>query len=242
MPAPKAILSRLAAFNRRETLLKTGDKVLAAVSGGADSVCLAHFLSRERKHKRISATVVHLHHGLRGRAADRDAAFVHDLCADLDLPFVLELLPVRETAKKERRSLEDAGRKLRYAALGSLAKELGCVKIATGHHLDDQVETVFMHLLRGKSARGLGGIPPSRPLKKGSRIRLIRPLLALTRSETEKYCRAYGLKFRTDATNRSEAHTRNWIRRKVLPLLEKRNPGVRTNIAAIADDVRRSLS
>ncbi len=239
MAAPKALLSRLSSFNKEESLLRPGDRILAAVSGGADSVCLTHYLSRLVGKKKIAVFVAHFHHGLRS-AADKDAKFVHRLCEDLGLPFLMELLPVRKTAKDERRSLEDAGRKLRYAALGKIARKLRFNKIATGHHLDDQVETVLLHLLRGKSAKGLGGISPVRPLKKGSKLRLIRPLLALTRDEIFEYCSAYGLKFRTDASNRDEVHTRNWLRRKIVPLLEKRRPGFKRNVAAIADDVRTS--
>jgi len=237
MPVPKALLSRLASFNREESLLCNGDRVLAAVSGGADSVSLAHYLSRLVGQKKIAVFVAHFHHGLR-TAADRDAKFVHSLCESLGLPFLMESLPVRKTAKQERRSLEDAGRKLRYEALGRIAKDLHFNKVATGHHLDDQAETVLLHILRGKSAKGLSGISPVRPLKKGSRVQLIRPLLPLTRKEIEKYCASYGLKFKTDASNRSEEFTRNWVRRRVLPLLEKRQPGVRGNIAAIAKSVR----
>ena len=242
MPPPKALLSRLASFNRDERLLTPDIRVLAAVSGGADSVCLAHYLSRLAAGKKIAATVVHFHHGLRGKAADRDANFVRSLSAKLGLPFLMEALPVRETAAGERRSLEDAGRKLRYRALERIARKLGCGAVATGHHLDDQVETVLLHLLRGKSAKGLGGIAPVRPLKKGSRIRLIRPLLALTRDEILTYCGSYRLRYRTDASNRDEAHTRNWLRRRVLPLLERRRPGFKRGVAAIAADAREKFS
>jgi len=237
MPIPKALLSRLASFNHEEGLLRSGDRVLVAVSGGADSVCLAHYLTRLVGQKKIAASIVHFHHGLRAEA-DRDAKFVQKLCDTLNLPFLKESLPVRGTAKKERRSLEDAGRKLRYQALNRIARKLRFNKIATGHHQDDQVETVLLHLLRGKSAKGLGGITPSRPISKGSRIKLVRPLLALTREEIESYCAAYGLKFRTDASNKSEEFTRNWVRRKIVPLLAKRQPGVRGNIAAISKDIR----
>ncbi|MFH1726229.1 MAG: tRNA lysidine(34) synthetase TilS [Elusimicrobiota bacterium] len=245
-PAPKRLLSRLAAFDRAEGLLSRGDRVLVAVSGGPDSVCLAHRLSRLAARRRLIATVLHMHHGLRGRGADRDAVFAERLARQLGLPFVLERLPVSELASRERRSLEDAGRRLRYRALAACARRLGCDKAATGHHLDDQAETLLLHLLRGTKAKGLAGIPPKRVLREGAgrgvrRVQLIRPLLVLSRAEVLAYCRAYGLRYRKDPTNRSTRFTRNWVRLKVLPLLERRNPRIREHLAAIAQDIRARL-
>lgn len=244
MPTPKALLSRLAAFDRAEGLLRRGDSVIAAVSGGPDSVCLAHHLARLAPLRGLRVVLWHAHHGLRGKAADRDAAFVAALARRLGLPCELARLPVAALARRERRSLEDAARRLRYRALGEAARRLRCGKAATGHQLDDQAETVLLHLLRGTKAKGLGGIPPRRRLRElgpRARVELIRPLLPLSRAEVLAYLRAYGLGYRRDATNRSERFTRNWVRRRVLPLLARRNPRVREHLAALAADIRSLL-
>jgi len=236
MPAPKRLLSLLAAFDRQEGLISPGDRLLLAVSGGPDSVCLTHHLHRISGPKRLALRMLHVHHGLRGTEADRDAAFVERLASSLAVPLTVERIPVRDFARRERRSLEDAARVLRYRALAACAAGLRCNKVATGHQLDDQAETFLMHLLRGTRARGLAGIPAKRPL--GRRIELIRPLLPLSRKDILDYLRAYGLKWREDRTNESERFTRNWVRRKVLPLLEEKNPSIREHLAAIAKDVR----
>ena len=234
----KPLLSRLAAWTRAEGLLSPRDRVLAAVSGGADSVCLAHWLASRRAKGRIRAlTLVHFHHGLRGRAADRDAASVRDLAGRLGAGFHEERLPVRAAAAERRAGLEDAGRALRYAALARLARSGGYDKVALGHHLDDNAETLLLHLLRGTRAAGLAGIPPRRALA-GCRAEAVRPLLALTRAETRSYCREFGLPWREDASNRDTAFTRNWVRRKLIPLMESKSPRLREHLSSLAADLQ----
>jgi len=145
-------------------------------------------------------------------------------------------VPVRGLAGERGQGLEAAARKLRYQALARAARRLGCNKVATGHHLDDQAETVLLHLLRGIRLAALAGISPCRPLAKG--ITLVRPLLPLRRSEVMLYLKLHGLKCRQDKSNRDTHFTRNWVRRKVLPLLETRNPQVRERLAGVAEQVR----
>lgn len=235
----KALLSRLAAYNRALELVTPRDRVLAGVSGGADSVCLAHWLNAQRAKGRIRAlTLVHFHHGLRGRAADRDAASVRALAERLGAGFHEERLPVRAAAGTRRAGLEDAGRALRYAALARLSRSGGHTKVALGHHADDNAETFLLHLLRGTKAAGLAGIPPRRPLA-GCRAEVVRPLLALTRAEARSYCREFGLAWREDASNRDTDFTRNWVRRKLIPLMESKSPRLREHLAALAADLRR---
>lgn len=230
-------------------LLEPGDRVLAAVSGGPDSVCLAHALSRLAR--RVELRIVHFHHGLRGREADLDAAWARKFGKSLGLPVSVRRLPVRAFARRERRSLEDAGRALRYRALAREAARTGCNKVATGHQLDDAAETVLLNLLRGTRAAGLAGIPPRRallepsaagPARPGAGVELIRPLLCLTRREVLDYLRYHGLRHRRDRSNLSLKHTRNWVRRVALPLLESRAPGLRGRLARIALDLRRDGS
>ena len=233
------IWSKLVAFDRAHELVRSGDRVLVAVSGGPDSVCLADFLHRLAQRRRLALRIVHFHHGLRGAAADRDARFVDSLGRRWAVPVTHERLEVRRYALRSRRSLEDASRKLRYDALKRLARSGRYNKVATGHQLDDHAETVLLNLLRGTRAKGLAGIPPSRALKRG--VLLIRPLLAMRRTEVLAYLRHHRLAYRTDASNRSTDFTRNWVRLKALPLLERKSPRLREHLASISEDVRKLL-
>lgn len=237
----KALLSKLAAYNRVQGLLSPRDRVLAGVSGGADSVCLAHWLGAQRAKGRLRAlTLVHFHHGLRGKAADRDGALVRSLAQGLGAEFILERLDVRDAAAERRAGLEDAGRALRYKALARISREGDFGKVALGHHLDDNAETVLLHLLRGTKATGLAGIPSRRPLT-GCRAEVVRPLLALTREETRAYCRSFGLSWREDATNKDVDFTRNWVRRRLIPLMESKSPRLREHLATLAADLQRII-
>ncbi|MBI4679613.1 MAG: tRNA lysidine(34) synthetase TilS [Elusimicrobia bacterium] len=229
------VWAKLKEFERREGLLRRGDRVLAAVSGGPDSVCLAHFLSVQARAKGFSLRLAHIHHGLRGREADRDAESVRRLGARLGLQVLTKRLDVLRAAAKRRRGKEDAARHLRYGALARLAREHRCGKVATGHQLDDQAETVLLHLLRGTRLEGLAGIPVRRPLARG--IELVRPLLPITRKEVDLYLKMHGLRGRLDRTNLSQDFTRNWVRLKVIPMLEKRNPRIREHLDGIAAQV-----
>jgi len=230
------VWSKLVAFEKRYALLPEGARILASVSGGPDSVCLAHWLSVQARRKALSVKLLHIHHGLRGRAADRDAAFVEDLGKHLGLPVRLVKADVKASAKKRGLGLEEAGRSERYRILAQHARRGRFQAVATGHQLDDQAETVLLHLLRGVSLEGLGGISPRRELAPG--VELVRPLLPLTRREVLAYLEVHGLDWRQDRSNADPKFTRNWVRRKVLPLLERRAPGVKERLAAIAEKVR----
>ncbi|MEQ1920223.1 MAG: tRNA lysidine(34) synthetase TilS [Elusimicrobiota bacterium] len=230
------VWSKLMAFEATHRLLPPERRVLAAVSGGPDSVCLAHWLSVQARRRNLTVALVHVHHGLRGRAADGDARFVEQLGAQLGLPVAIVRAPVRALAAKRGLGLEEAGRKERYRVLGERARRGRYTAVATGHQLDDQAETVLLHLLRGTSLEGLGGIPVKRPLRPG--VELIRPLLPLTRAEVLLYLKMHGLDWREDASNADSKFTRNWVRRDILPRLEKRAPGVKERLAAIAAKVR----
>lgn len=230
------IWSKLLAHEKAEGLLSRGDRVLAAVSGGPDSVCLAHYLAQRARPLRLTVSLLHVHHGLRGRAADLDAAFVAALGARLGLPVSVARVDARAAAKARRGGVEDAARHLRYAALLKEARRLRCVSVAAGHHLDDQAETVLLNLLRGTKLSALGAIAPRRPL--APRVALIRPLLALSRAEVLEYLKRHDLPHRVDRTNADAGFTRNWLRRDILPRLARRQPRVREHLAGIAAQVR----
>lgn len=230
------VWSKLVSFERAQDLLPAGSRVLVAVSGGPDSVCLAHFLAQMARRKRLALELFHVNHGLRGRAAARDAAFVRALGRSLGVPVRAARARVRAVAKGRGLGLEEAGRKERYRLLSARAKSGRFSLVATGHHLDDQAETILLHLLRGTSLEGLGGIAPKRALAPG--VALIRPLLPLTRDEVLVYLGLHGLSYREDETNKDEDFARNWVRAKVLPLLESRAPGVKERLSAIAARAR----
>lgn len=230
------VWSKLILFERRHRLFSRGDHVLAAVSGGPDSVCLAHFLAQLKRRRGFKLTLLHVNHGLRGRAARLDEESVHRLGQVLAVPVTVVRASASALAAKRRKGLEDAGRELRYAAVRKTALRLGCNKAATGHQLDDQAESVLLNLLRGTKLSALGGIPPARPLSPG--LTLVRPLLPLSRQEVLEYLKRHGLKHRVDRTNFSDRFTRNWLRRRILPELSSRQPRVREHLAGIADQVR----
>lgn len=230
------IWSKLVAHEKRHGFLKPGERVLAAVSGGPDSVCLAHWLSVRAGKRGAEAALLHVNHGLRGKESRRDAESVRALGARLGLRVYVVKADVRGAARRRGLGLEDAGRKERYRALTARARRGRFTAVATGHQLDDQAETFLLHLLRGTSLEGLGGIPARRPLAPG--VELIRPLLPLTRAEVLEYLHAHDLPWREDRSNGDPKFTRNWIRGTVLPLLESRAPGMAARLSSIAEKAR----
>lgn len=213
-------------------LFKRGETVLVGFSGGPDSVCLLHFLRHLGRKKHFSVAAVHVHHGLRGAEADADAAFCRQLCKSWEVPFLLKKRAVRALAKKLDLSPEHAARKARYEAFAQAARQTGATKLALGHHLDDQAETVLLNLLRGTRPEGLCGIPLRRALN--SRVEIVRPLLCISRAEVEEYLQENDLPSVTDKTNWDDAFTRNWIRHTLLPLLAQKQPQIRRHLAQMA--------
>ena len=230
------VWAKLIAHEKSEALLARDQGVVAAVSGGPDSVCLAHYLAQRARPLRLKVRVVHVHHGLRGRRADADAAFVERLAKTLGLPCLIVKAEVRRRAAARRGGLEEAARAARYGALARAARRLRCDAVATGHQLDDQAETVLLNLLRGTRLAALGAMPPRRLLAHG--VTLVRPLLPLSREEVSLYLKRHALPSRLDRSNLSLDFTRNWLRLRVLPLIAERQPRVREHLAGIAAQVR----
>lgn len=221
---------------QKQRLLRPGDHVLVAVSGGADSVALAYCLHFLRKKYRILITLAHLNHGIRGRAADQDALFVKELAWRLGLSCVLGKANVPRLKRARGVSLEMAGREARYDFLERVAREVGANCIATAHTADDQVETVLLKLARGAGPQGLSGIPYCAD-RHG--IPIIRPFRDVTHSEAVLFLRRHGLIWREDKSNSDMAFLRNRVRHQVLPLLESRlNPQVRRAILRTAELLR----
>jgi tRNA(Ile)-lysidine synthase len=225
-------------------LVTRGEKVVVAVSGGADSLSLLHILHNVQDELGIIVHVAHLDHSIRGDASIQDAAYVEALAEELGLPYTVEKRDVTGYWQVHKISLEEAAREVRYQFLGEVVKNTGAASVAVAHTLNDHGETVLLHLLRGSGLSGLVGLKRSSILqyKRVGPLRVIRPLLCLSRDEVEEYCRDLNLEYRTDATNESLTHTRNRIRLKLLPKLRKEfNPRIDDAISRLsrfaADDV-----
>jgi tRNA(Ile)-lysidine synthase len=209
-PEVARVLHRVVAAMRAGDMARPGATVLAAVSGGPDSLCLLHALVRLRRLLRIDVACFHFDHALRP-GSERDTAFVRRQAEGLGVLFVSD----RASGRPRRgQSVEAWARTVRYAALGRVVRETGAAAAATGHTLDDQAETVLLAAIRGGGLDALAGIQPSAP-------GLIRPLLRVRRAETEAFCSALGLRPRRDPMNRDSAYLRVAVRRRVLPGLER---------------------
>jgi len=226
-------------FVDRRRLISNGQAIVVAVSGGCDSVALLAVLRElaARPNRRWELSVAHLNHRLRADA-DADAAFVCDLAERWHLPCVLEAIDVAAVAAERAMSVETAARAVRYEFLTKVAQRMGAVAIATGHHADDNVETVLQRIVRGTHLRGLRGIPAQRPLASAPGVRIVRPMLGVRRDQIEQYCLSRGLSWRTDSTNADTVYRRNFIRHELLPLLRDRmNPRVDDALLRLAGAV-----
>lgn len=206
------IIEKVLATVEKYGMLKSKDKVLVAVSGGADSLALLHILLELKGPFKLSLYVFHLNHKMRGKAAEADARFVKNLAKSLDLPSTILSYDVPAYIKKHKLSKEEGARQVRYMFLEKVAAEIKADKVALGHTADDQVETFLIRLIRGAGLEGLRAIPPVRDV-------FIRPLIALTRQETRQFCKAKGLKPRFDQSNIELSQLRNRIRHDLLPHL-----------------------
>lgn len=231
---------------QRQALLKPGDRVGVAVSAGADSVALFHLLLELRDELGIVLSVVHFNHRLRGAESDSDEEFVRDLAASHCLDFRSKSADVAAHASDKKLSVEAAARKLRYeffrGILDSAAQQgLGLNKIATGHTLDDQAETVLLRIMRGTGIRGLSGIHPSIKISlPGKReAAIIRPLLQTRRTALKEFLLDLGQSWREDSSNQDPAFSRNRLRQELLPLMERKfNPEVVEALAELAEIAR----
>ena len=214
-------------FIRENALISPGSTLVCAVSGGKDSVCLLHVMLSLQKELSIKIEAAHLNHQLRGEESSRDEAFVRALCRTLGVQLTVSRADVLSRCEAAGESTEEAARILRYQFFDSLH-----MPVATAHTQDDNLETVLLNLVRGTALRGLCGIPP----KRGA---VIRPLLAVSREEVERYLLQNSLPHMEDSTNAEDAALRNRLRHHVIPLLKQENPKLGETVCAMDEILRR---
>jgi tRNA(Ile)-lysidine synthase len=212
-------------------MIPAGARVMAGVSGGADSVAMLYALHYLQKSMRFSLSVAHLHHGMRGSGADRDQDFVRQLAWKLRLPVYTDRCDVPAAAAASGLSPEMAARQARQAFFAALCSRMGADCVAVAHTLDDQAETMLMRICRGAGLRGLCGISYANPVRE---LRMIRPLRDVTHEQARAFLCNHGLVWREDAGNRDMRYVRNRIRHIVMPVLrEQVNPAVREAVCRL---------
>jgi tRNA(Ile)-lysidine synthase len=230
------LANRLLFHLRHSGLLRPGDRVAVAVSGGADSVALVGLLAELHGELGIILSVAHFNHKIRGGASDEDEQFVRELAGRLDLEFHGAKGDVPAHAANARLSLETAARELRYRFFEQMLESGRATRIATAHTLDDQAETVLLKFLRGAWTQGLAGIYPRLALGEGA---IVRPLLPFRRSELREYLGAIGQTWHEDASNLDLHHARNRVRHVLLPVIEREfNPAIAEMLAGVSEIAR----
>ncbi len=216
----KKIEEKIFSFTDKNRLIKKGDSVLIGFSGGADSRFVLYFLNKYAAKYKIKIAAVHVNHMLRGKEAERDENFCKKVADEIGIDFYSKSVNVKSYAKKNKLSIEEAARILRYEVFEKIADKENFTKICTAHNMNDNSETVLLNLFKGTGTAGLSGIPPKRG-------KIIRPLLAVTRDEIEGYLSSENIKFITDSSNADVNFLRNKIRREILPVVRSEiNPQV----------------
>jgi tRNA(Ile)-lysidine synthase len=227
------MIEKVSSYMAAHRMLAPGDTVVAAVSGGSDSVALLQILAAMAPAYDLRIVVAHLNHGLRGAESDGDEAFVRDLAGRLSLPFESAHADIRRIREERGGSLEEAARDERYRFLMDVAAARKARRVALGHHAGDQAETVLMNFLRGAGPDGLKGMLPVRDGL------FIRPLLAVSKGEIDAFLKKNGYAFREDSSNASDVHLRNRLRHKLLPeLAASYNPNMEENLTRLGDIMR----
>ncbi|WP_250277799.1 tRNA lysidine(34) synthetase TilS [[Clostridium] colinum] len=201
-------------------LICNNDHIIVGVSGGADSICMLHFLYSIKEKFNLKITAVHINHCMRGEESDQDNKFVVDFCNNLNIPIKVFHFDIYAKSKEENLSIEEAGRKYRYYAFNKVLEDENATKIAIAHNKDDNAETMLMRFFRGTGTKGLSGIAYKRD-------NIIRPILDCLRKDIELYCNKNNLSYRNDSTNSMDIYTRNKIRLNLIPFLKENfNPNI----------------
>lgn len=212
---------------KKYDMLSKGDSVLIALSGGADSILLAHFLLQIKEEYALDLTAAHVEHGIRGEESVEDAAFCEEFCKKRHTIKILHIDAPKE-AKHFKMGVEEYSRKARYAFFDTI----DCDKIATAHNLSDSIETLLFRMARGTSLKGMCGIPPKRG-------KIIRPLIGLSSSEIRAYLNRNKIPFRIDSTNHDDGYSRNYIRNQILPLMNNLNAQFEKHTSRLLESIQR---
>ena len=222
----------LSTINKYE-LIKKGDKIVVGLSGGPDSVCLLHILSRMKDEWDLEIYAAHLNHQIRGIEAQKDAFYISKLCEEMGITFFIKSINVPEYCEKNGVSIEEGARQLRYEMFSEIKDKTKANKIAIGHNLNDQAETILMRIMRGTGLQGLKGIDYIRDDV------IIRPILDIERKDIEEYCKHYKLNPRIDQSNLESIYTRNKIRLDLIPYMKDNfNSNVIESIVRMGNSLR----
>jgi tRNA(Ile)-lysidine synthase len=217
---------------KQHNMFETGDKVIVAVSGGPDSVCLLHILYRLKEEFNLTLYAAHVNHCLRGEESDKDEEFVKEFCSDLGIECFIRRIDINRLAEEKGLSTESAAREARYEFFEELMKNLSAQKIALAHNANDQAETVLMRIMRGTGMEGIVGIKAVR----GNIF--IRPIINIKRESIETYCEDNNLVPRIDKTNLESIYTRNKIRLELIPYIKENfNSDIVTTLNRLADTI-----
>ena len=212
-------------FVEKHELINPGDHVLIAVSGGVDSMLMFYLLDQLKDEIGFIISVVHINHGLRGSDSEGDELFVSNICEKRGVPF----FSVRWSGVEKGDNLQEAARNFRYDSFAEIAEKIEANRVALAHNLNDQAETVLLNLIRGAGLDGICGMSLKKNLREG--LSIIRPLLEVSRVEIEEVAEKEGVEFRKDLSNDQTKYTRNFIRHKVMPLIQEINPNATRSIA-----------
>lgn len=216
-------------------LLEKDSGIVVALSGGADSTSLLLCLKALQSEYNIKVTALHINHMIRGKEADRDELFCKSLCESLNVDFVCERVDIPSLSKEYKMSLEMCARQERYRIFEEVCKKINSKVVATAHTASDNVETILFNMARGTSLKGLCGIVPKRKVSDG--VCVIRPLIDVTRLEVEEYLVLCNQDFVTDSTNLEDEYTRNLIRHKIVPELQKINPSLEQTASRMSKNI-----
>jgi len=226
-----AVVQKALQFIREQELLKNGDSVVVGLSGGPDSTFLLQLLLIIQNIFDIKIYAAHLNHKLRGKEADADEEFVKEFCKKNKIEYLIDKKDIRKIAQEKKQSIEETARIERYKLFNEALQKFKANKIATGHTLNDNAETMIFNFIRGSGVSGLRGIPVKRD-------NIIRPLLGLTKEEILDFLKKENVPFRVDSTNLEEDYTRNFIRNKIIPLLSEINPSLYETLSITSDLLR----
>lgn len=215
-------------------MISSGDRILAGVSGGADSICLLLVLAALKDDLNFSLEVVHIEHGIRGEESKADAAFVEETCRRIGVPCHIEYVDVPAYCTETSLGIEEGARILRYQKFACLAQSLKA-KVALAHNMEDNAETILFQMARGSSLTGLCGMQPVREDEQG--VTYIRPLLSIHRKQIEEFLQRNGMGYRTDSSNAQLDYSRNYIRKEILPGLQTINPQAVEHIQGVAESL-----